>query len=159
MAGKNLGKLIEKWMNEFEDAGAYELSRITYTKEGKDRFLRVFVDKLEGAGYGRMSTEDCVKLSRYISGKLDEEDPIKDAYFLEVSSPGLDRPLISDRDFQRFMGEKIEISLYKSVDGKKFHSGRLIGYAEGNITIAGDDGRERVFCYKDAAKVNLAVTF
>ncbi len=159
MAAKNLSELIEQWLLEFEEAGSYELSRVTYTKEGKERYLRVFVDKLEGDGYGRMGTEDCVKLSRYLSARLDEADPIKDAYFLEVSSPGLDRPLISEKDFQRFKGELIEISLYKAVDGRKFHTGRLIAYSEGNITIVGDDGKERVFNYKDAAKVNLAVTF
>ncbi|MBR4149810.1 MAG: hypothetical protein IKR08_00345, partial [Firmicutes bacterium] len=78
-------------MLEFGSENGYELSRSEYVKEGRDRYLRVYVDKLENGEYSVMSTDDCETVSRYLSEKLDEADPIPENYYLEVSSPGLDR--------------------------------------------------------------------
>ena len=159
MAGKRVEELIASWMEDYENAADYELSRTEFVKEGQDWYLRVFLDKVEGEGYGVMGTDDCEAISRYLSEKLDEADPIKQNYYLEVSSPGLDRPLISDKDFRRFMGSQVEIKLYKALDGKKFYTGKLTGYDDGKVTITDEKGKEITLQKSDAAKINLAVIF
>ena len=159
MAGKKVEELIASWMENYENAADYELSRTEFVKEGQDWYLRVYVDKREGEGYGIMGTDDCEAISRYLSGKLDEADPIKQNYYLEVSSPGMDRPLISDKDFARFMGSEVEIKLYKPLDGSKFYTGKLTGYENGAVTIKDAKGKEITLQKSDAAKINLAVIF
>ena len=146
-------------MEQYEYAADYELSRTEFVKEGQDWYLRVYVDKVEDGGYGTMGTDDCEQISRYLSEKLDEADPIKQNYFLEVSSPGLDRPLLTDRDFERFMGSLIEIRLYKALDGIKFYTGTLTGYENGAVTITDEKGKQTTLQKSDAAKINLAVVF
>ena len=159
MAGKKVEELIAYWMECYEKASDYELSRTEFVKEGQDWYLRVYVDKVEGDGYGIMGTDDCEAISRYLSAKLDEADPIKQNYYLEVSSPGMDRPLISDKDFARFMGSEVEIKLYKPLDGSKFYTGTLTGHENGAVTIRDAKGKEITLQKKDAAKINLAVIF
>ena len=159
MAGKKVEELIASWMQEYENAADYELSRTEFVKEGTDWYLRVYVDKVEGEGYGTMGTDDCEAISRYLSAKLDEADPIKQNYYLEVSSPGMDRPLLTDKDFERFMGSLIEIKLYKALDGSKFYTGTLTGYEDGAVTITDGKGKQITLQRKDAAKINLAVVF
>ena len=159
MAGKKVEELIASWMESYENAADYELSRTEFVKEGQDWYLRVYVDKVEGEGYGTMGTDDCEAISRYLSAKLDEADPIKQNYYLEVSSPGMDRPLISDKDFARFMGSEVEIKLYKPLDGSKFYTGKLTGYENGAVTIKDAKGKEITLQKSDAAKINLAVIF
>lgn len=159
MAGKKVEELIASWMESYERAQDYELSRTEFVKEGQDWYLRVYVDKVEGEGYGTMGTDDCEAISRYLSEKLDEADPIKQNYYLEVSSPGMDRPLISDKDFARFMGSQIEVRLYKALDGSKFYTGTLTGYEDGKVTIRDEKGKEITLQKNDAAKINLAVIF
>ena len=159
MAGKKVEELIASWMESYENAADYELSRTEFVKEGQDWYLRVYVDKVEGEGYGTMGTDDCEAISRYLSAKLDEADPIKQNYYLEVSSPGMDRPLISDKDFARFMGSEVEIKLYKPLDGSKFYTGTLTGYENGAVTIQDAKGKEITLQKSDAAKINLAVIF
>lgn len=159
MAKKKIGEYISQWMDEFGPANGYELSRCEFVKEGADWYLRVYVDKLENGGYGIMSTDDCEFVSRYLSEQLDKEDPIAQNYYLEVSSPGMDRPLISEKDFTRFMGEYIEVKLYKAENGSKQIYGKLAGYENGNVTVQTDDGKTIVVEEGKAAKINLAVIF
>lgn len=159
MAVNKVEELIRDWMEQYEYAADYELSRTEFVKEGQDWYLRVYVDKVEDGGYGTMGTDDCEQISRYLSEKLDEADPIKQNYFLEVSSPGLDRPLLTDRDFERFMGSLIEIRLYKALDGIKFYTGTLTGYENGAVTITDEKGKQTTLQKSDAAKINLAVVF
>ena len=159
MAKKKIGEYISEWMNEFGPQNGYELSRSEFVKEGSDWYLRVYVDKLEDGKYASMSTDDCETVSRYLSDKLDEADPIEQNYYLEVSSPGLDRPLISEKDFERFNGEYIEIKLYKAENGSKMIFGKLKSYDNGNITVVTDKNVEITVEAGKAAKVNLAVIF
>jgi ribosome maturation factor RimP len=159
LAGKKVEELIASWMKEYENAADYELSRTEFVKEGAGWYLRVYVDKIDGEGYGTMGTDDCEAISRYLSAKLDEADPIKQNYYLEVSSPGLDRPLLTARDFERFMGSLIEIKLYKALDGSKFYTGTLTGYDNGAVTIEDAKGKAITLQQSDAAKINLAVIF
>ncbi len=159
MAKTKITDLIEAWMLEFGSENGYELSRSEYVKEGRDRYLRVYVDKLENGEYSVMSTDDCETVSRYLSEKLDEADPILENYYLEVSSPGLDRLLVKDKDFERFMGRQIEISLYKAMDGKKLIEGELTGYKDGTVTVKTAEGTELSVPREAAGKINLAVIF
>ncbi|MCL1895822.1 MAG: ribosome maturation factor RimP [Clostridiales bacterium] len=100
-------------MRPFEDEG-FEIWNVEYVKEGKERQLRVFVDKDGGIGL-----DDCERISRYLSDKLDEDDPVGEAYSLIVSSPGMDRELIKDGHFERYAGKHVEVALYKGFEGRK----------------------------------------
>lgn len=118
-----------------------------YVKEGNNYYLRVFVDKPGG-----ITIDDLESVSRPLSDKLDEEDFIDEQYILEVSSPGLGRPIKKDRDFDRNMGNEIEIHLYKAVDGEKMYVGLLESYDKDTITIQNEDGSETKI---DRANVSL----
>ncbi len=159
MAKKKITDLVSEWMAEYGPEAGFELSRCEYVKEGGRWFLNLYVDKLEEGGYGYMSSDDCETVSRWLSAKLDEEDPIKQEYYLIVSSPGLDRQLISQKDFDRFAGEQVEIKLYKAENGKKLLEGKLIGLKDGIITIADENDNEFSLPLEKAAKVNLKVVF
>ena len=112
----------------------FELVDVEYVKEGADFYLRVYADK-----EGGINIDDCVLISRALEAKLDEEDRINDAYILEVSSPGLTRPLKKDKDFKRSIGKLVEIKLYKAIQGSKELCGILENYDENTVTIMNDD--------------------
>ena len=159
MAKKKIAELIADWMEPFGTENGYELSRTEFVKEAGTWYLRVYADRLEEDGsYGWMTSDDCEKISRYLSDKLDEADPIQQNYVLEVSSPGLDRPLISEKDFRRFMGSLIEIKLYEAMDGSKLLTGELTGYDGKTVSIKAD-GKEMTLPVEKTAKINLAVVF
>src|SRR3990172_2011345 len=96
--------------------------------------LRVYIDKVGG-----VSVDDCARISRQISAQFDVDDPIPGSYTLEVSSPGLDRPLVSDADFERFAGQRVRLSTYAPIDGRRNFQGRLIGLREGVVHMALDE--------------------
>ncbi len=103
--------------------------------------------------------EDCATDSRAVSEILDEKDPIKDQNNLEVSSPGLGRPLKKEKDFKRSMGEQVEIKLYRAVDRQKDFTGALAAYDDNTVTIRYEDGSESTFDRKDIALIRLAFDF
>ena len=159
MAKKKIQEYISEWMDPFGKENGYELSRTEFVKEGQTWYLRVYVDKLTDGQYGYMSSDDCAIVSRYLSDRLDEADPISQTYYLEVSSPGMDRPLLSDKDYERFKGEIVEIKLYEAVNGKKFYTGKLLGLSEGIISLELESGEVLSFPIDKTSKVNLAVIF
>lgn len=111
----------------------------------------------EPSSGGNMTVDDCARISRAVSAVMDVEDPIVDAYTLEVSSPGLDRPLVRLQDFDRFSGFEAKIELQRVVDGRRKFSGRLIGTADENVSI--DISGETVsVAFDDIAKAKLIVT-
>lgn len=135
----------------------YELVDTEYVKEGADWYLRILVDrKLEDE---KISLEDCQKLSRLISEMMDEKDPITEQYFLEVSSPGIDRALKKERDFVRESGKDVEIKLYKPMDGQKEFEGTLIGLTEDDIVQIEFNDRIIEINRKDIAIIKLKVIF
>lgn len=144
-------------MEGFGTENGYELSRCEFVKEGPDWYLRVFVDRLTDGKYGYMTSDDCELVSRYLSSKLDEADPITQNYYLEVSSPGLDRLLVSDKDLLRFTGETVNIKLYEAINGKKTISGILKQYQDGILTVETDEGTDIDIPKIKTSKVNLAV--
>lgn len=126
---------------------------VEYVKEGKDYYLRVYIDKPGG-----VNIQDCETVSRALSDALDAEDFIPDAYILEVSSPGLGRVLKKDRHLEQSLGEEVEIKTYKPIDQVKEFSGILKAYDAATITIE-MEGSPRVFERQDIATVRLALDF
>ena len=108
---------------------------------------------------GGVNIDDCEAVSRALEVKLDEKDPIEQAYILEVSSPGIDRPLKKDADFVKYQGEIIDVKLYKAQDGSKQYQGRLLGLEDGVLSIEEENGNVVKFEQKDIASVRLAVIF
>lgn len=116
------------------EEGNYELVDVEYVKEGADYYLRVYAD-MEGG----ITIDDCVAISRALEAKLDEEDKIKDAYILEVSSPGLTRPLKKDKDFARSIGRPVDVKLYRAINGvKEYNEVVLKAFSAEAITIEDD---------------------
>ena len=131
-----------------------ELVDLEFVKEGVNWYLRVYIDKDSG-----VNIDDCEAVSRALEVKLDEKDPIEQAYILEVSSPGIDRPLKKDADFVKYQGEIIDVKLYKAQDGSKQYQGRLLGLEDGVLSIEEENGNVVKFEQKDIASVRLAVIF
>ena len=127
----------EKLIAPIIEENGFELVDLEYVKEGTDWFLRAFIDK-----EGGIDIDDCELVSRAFEEKLDAEDLIGDAYILEVSSPGLTRPLKKERDYERNLGKLIEIHLYKPRNGMKQFIGTLKSYCEDSVTIENEDGEE-----------------
>ena len=119
------------------DEKGFELVDVEYVKEGSNWYLRAYVDKPGG-----IFINDLEEVSRILSDKLDEEDFISDAYILEVSSPGLGRPIKKDKDFNRNIGKDIEIHLYRMLNGTKKIVGQLQSYDKETITVIDEDGNE-----------------
>ena len=118
--------LLEKTINDL----GYSLYDVEYAKEAKNYFLRIFIDKDNG-----IDLNDCEKVNNAIADMLDEADYIKEQYFLEVSSPGIERILRKEKHLKQNIGSEIEVSLFKPVDGKKQFIGILEKYDETNITL------------------------
>ena len=135
-----------------EDLG-YELVDVEYVKEKSDYYLQIFIHK-----QGGVSLDDCQIMSENLSKLLDEKDIIGNPYYLEVSSPGLDRPLKSDKDLERNIGKEVEVSLYKAVDNQKKYEGKLIAYNKENISIETIDN-EKILDRKDISVIRLTIKF
>lgn len=136
------------------EKNGYELVDVEYVREGSNWFLRAYVDK-----NGGFTVNDCEKVSREFSDLLDKEDFIEESYILEISSPGLGRPLKKDKDFDRSLGEEVEVKLYKAVDGQKEFSGALEAYDGQTVTLGFEDNTKKVFERKNIALIRLAVDF
>ena len=108
----------------------YRLYDVEFVKEGKDFYLRVYIDKDSG-----ISLEDCEAVSNGINEVLDEADYIKEQYFLEVSSPGVERVLKKDRHLKENIGNKVQVKLFKPLAGKKVFEGLLESFSDDNICI------------------------
>ena len=131
----------------------YELYDVIYTKEGKDFYLKIFIDKENGIGI-----EDCEKVNGAINDILDEKDFISESYFLEVSSPGLERLLRKEKHFLNNIGKEILIKLYKPVNKKREVTGILKGYENSKITV--DVENEILeFEQKDTVSINTVFNF
>ena len=156
MAKKTVKDAARVLLEDFLKERSLELFHIEFVKEGRDRYLRVFIDKPEDSGE-YVSIEDCETVSRYLSDRLDEEDLIEENYFLEVSSPGLDRPLLKEADYDRFAGRQVDVSLYRALNGKKQISGELIGLKDGVVTVKEESGDLIELPLEQISKTKLAV--
>ena len=173
MRGKMTGNKIktERWWNDMSKRDTYEskveafllpimeennfeLVDVEYVKEAGTWYLRAYIDK-----EGGFTVDDCELVSRRLSDWLDEKDFIDDSYILEVSSPGLGRPLKKEKDFKRSMGEQVDIKLYRAIDRQKDFTGALAAYDAETVTIRYEDGSESTFNRKDIALIRLAFDF
>lgn len=129
---------------------------IEYVKEGASRFLRVYADKEDGG----ISLDECESISRELSDELDRVDSIKDDYMLEVSSPGIERKLKRAEHFLRYIGEDIDIGLYKPINGSKCITAKLCAYGEtdGSLTVDTGEG-ELVLAKEEMSYVKLHFDF
>ena len=157
MAKKKITELIEEISSQFLAANGLELYNSEFVKEGRDWFLRVYIDKVDSKIY--VSTDDCEKVSRFLSEELDRLDPIPQNYYLEVSSPGMDRVLLRDKDFARFTGEIVDVNLYKAMDGRKTYQGTLVGIENEKIVITDEKNNRIEFPRELVSKTRLAVIF
>ena len=233
MAKRKIADIVEEISSEFLAENGLELYNCEFVKEGRDWFLRVYIDKTEEAANAAklakaaaakdeeaaaakaagadakvpdsgaqalasdtetpdsetealntdskcadssessadenvsaaevlseyVSTDDCEKVSRFLSAELDRLDPIEQNYYLEVSSPGMDRALLKEKDFVRFAGEIVDVSLYKALDGRKAYQGKLVGMEDGKIIITDENDKRIEFPREQVAKTKLAVIF
>ena len=159
MKKQEIIEIVEALLAPIAQEHSYEIVDVEYEKEGPDWYLRIYADK-----EGGFSINDCVTLSRAIEAVLEEKDPIEDAYILEVSSPGLDRPLKKDKDYFRSFGKLVEIKLYKVDKEKgldKEFTAVLTAYdAETKVvTLELENGDAVELNRKDLAAIRLAVIF
>lgn len=117
----------------------YELVGVEYLPNRRGSTLRIYIDKPSGVG-----VDDCALVSQQVSGVLDVEDPIPGQYTLEVSSPGLNRPIFKRDDYERFAGERIRVRLTGLHEGRRKITGSLIGLREGAVVIDEDGVEHRV---------------
>lgn len=132
----------------------FELVDVEYVKEGSTWYLRTYIDKPGG-----ISIDDCEKVSRRLSDILDEKDYIDDTYIMEVSSPGLGRPLKKEKDFRRSLGREVEVRTYRMTDKRKEFTGILKSYDAGTVTIQMEDETLKTFEKGDIALIRLAFDF
>ncbi len=161
MGKKKITELIPELIGPFLKENDYEIFNIEYVKEGKDWILRLYIDKtsLEGETPLGIGIDDCEKVSRFISDRLDELDPIERNYYLEVSSPGIDRPLLRDTDYVKYRGRMVDVFLYKPLDGQKMISGQLEGLKEDKILLIINQNTTMEIPRDKVAKTKLTVIF
>ncbi len=121
------------------DFAQFELVDVAFVKEGRHRYLRVFIDKMGG-----VTIDDCADVSQALNALLDKHDPVEENYILEVSSPGVERPLKKPEHFVRFKGKLAQIKLYFPIDGNKLIEGNIVDYRDGDVIVALRDGKDNI---------------
>ena len=144
----------EELLEPIVSEAGFELVDVEYVKEAGTWYLRAYIDKPGG-----ITVDDCEAVSRKFSDILDEKDYIEDSYIFEVSSPGLGRPLKKEKDFQRSLGEDVEIRTYRPIEGQKEFEGVLKAFDKNTVTIAYEDDTEQVFQRNEIALIRLALDF
>ncbi|MBM6997109.1 ribosome maturation factor RimP [Paenibacillus sp. DXFW5] len=153
MSTPKIKATVEQMVTPYLEENGFELVDVEYVKEGSNWFLRVFVDK-----DGGIDIDDCGRISEYLSEKLDENDPIPSAYFLEVSSPGAERPLKKAEDVSKAVGKDVFVTTYEPVDGLKEFQGRLLSFEDGELVVeVGKKGH--AIPYNKVASARLAIIF
>ena len=145
---------VEAFLLPLMEENNFELVDVEYVKEAGTWYLRAYIDK-----EGGIAVDDCEVISRRLSDWLDKEDFIDDSYILEVSSPGLGRPLKKEKDYKRSIGREVEVRLYKAIDRQTEFTGTLSAYDDKTVTLAMEDGSEAVFEKADIALIRLALDF
>ena len=143
MAKKKVKDIVAELLVDFLAENDLELFNVEFVKEGRERFLRVYIDKPE-----RPDGQD-----EYV----DEEDPIAENYMLEVSSPGLDRPLIREDDYRRYAGRLVDVKLYKAIDNRKQFCAELVELNEGIVSFIDEKNQNFEIPFDQISKINLSV--
>lgn len=151
MSKNSIETSVYKIIQDIIKSTVYAIIDVEYVKEGPFKYLKVYIDKPEG-----ITVDDCTEISHALSKKLDELDLISEQYFLEVSSPGLERPFKTESDYIKNINEKVEVKLYKPLDGKKIITGILLEKKENNIVL---DSENQIVTIelKDISKINRTI--
>lgn len=150
MAKQNTVARVEEIVKPFADELKLDIWDVRFAKEGSDWYLRIFIDK-----DGGVSIDDCVDFTHAVSKPLDEADPISQSYLLEVSSPGVERELVRDEHFKKFIGSPVMLRSIRPVNGVRDFNGMLVSYEGKKITVRLQDGSEMLFDKKDTSYVKL----
>jgi len=144
---------IEVMVTPYLNEHGFELVDIEYIKEGSNWFLRIFVDK-----DGGIDIDECGRISEYVSEQLDKNDPISGAYFLEVSSPGAERPLKKPEDVVKAIGKQVFMTTYEPIDGSKEFEGLLVSF-DGEQAVVRVGKKQHTLPYAKVASARLAIVF
>ena len=153
MSTTNIKSTVEEMIQPYLNEQGFELVDIEYVKEGSNWFLRVYVDK-----EGGIDIDDCVLISEKLSAKLDENDPIPTIYFLEVSSPGAERPLKKPEDVTKSVGKNVFVTTYEPVNGLKEFEGKLLSFDDEELVIEAGK-KQHAISYDKVASARLAILF
>lgn len=146
---------VEALVSPILDEEGFELVDIEYTKEGSNWFLRIFIDSEQKP----VDLDHCSRISERVSKKLDETDPIPTAYILEVSSPGAERPLKKEADYQKAIGKNVNVSTYVPIHGAKEFQGVLTEVTNEQLSIQLDKKNMVAIPRTKVAKARLAIVF
>lgn len=138
---------------EIEELG-YELVDLEYVQEEGEFYLRFYIWNQEG-----VSLDDTEVVAKYLDERLDEIDPIERRYYMEVSSPDLNRPLKTTDDLRRNMENEVDIKLYKKVDGSKEYQGFIVDYSDDTLTLLLENDEEKEFDRKDISLIKQVIRF
>lgn len=144
---------IEELVTPITEENRLELVDVEYKKEGKDWFLRIFIDK-----EGGVTVDDCTRVSREIEDLIDVEEVVPTSYVLEVSSPGLERPLKKEKDFLRFKGKRAHVTTYTPIHGQKNFKGTIRDFQE-DILFLDIDSQSVEIPKNQIAKAKLEIEF
>lgn len=155
VGGVSLGKpttveRVEGVIKPIADEMGYDIWNIQFAKEGSDWYLRIFIDK-----DGGIDMNDCVDFTHAISKPLDEADPISQSYMMEVSSPGVERELVKDEHFEKYIGSPVMMRTIRAIDGVRDFNGRLVKYENKEITVELQDGATITVNKKETSYVKL----
>ncbi|CAH1211192.1 MULTISPECIES: ribosome maturation factor RimP [Paenibacillus] len=153
MSTSKIKSTVEEMIQPYLNEQGFELVDIEYVKEGSSWFLRVYVDK-----EGGIDIDDCVMISEQLSAKLDETDPIPTVYFLEVSSPGAERPLKKPEDVAKAVGKNVYVTTYGPVNGMKEFEGKLLSF-DGSELVIEAGKKQHAVPYDKIASARLAILF
>ena len=145
---------VEAFLLPLMEENHFELVDVEYVTEAGTWYLRAYIDK-----EGGIAVDDCEVISRQLGDWLDKEDLISESYILEVSSPGLGRPLKKEKDYVRSMGKEVEVRLYKAIDRQKEFTGILSAYDDKTVTLSMEDGSTQTFEKAGIALIRLAFDF
>lgn len=152
--GQKVTDIVKTMASPIIDKLSLELVDVEFKKEGSNWFLRVYIDKEEGG----IDIDDCSAVSEGLSELLDKHDPITNAYFLEVSSPGAERPLKSEKDISKVIGKHVHITTVEPIIGKKIFEGKLINFENNTLSLVEGKGIIEI-PYEKVASARLAVVF
>ena len=150
---ETIEKKTEEILLPILDEFGFYLWDVEYVKEGGDYYLRAYIDK-----EGGININDCVDVSRKLSDILDADDYIEDAYILEVSSPGLGRKLVQEKEYDRSIGKDVDVKFYKPIDGTKEITGTLKAYESDTLTVT-VGSEDKIINRLDIAVVKLSIDF
>ena len=153
MSTSKIKAAVQEMVLPYLSSNGFELVDIEYVKEGSNYFLRIFVDK-----EGGIDIDDCGRISEFMSEQLDKNDPVSDVYFLEVSSPGAERPLRKEEDVRKAIGKHVYITTYEPISGAKEFEGLLLSFDGGNAVVR-TGKKEYTIPYDKVAGARLAIVF